>query len=132
METKRKIKFRAWNGHIMVTAEYGDWLSFDGVHYTEAEKHYNTPNIEVQKFKGKSIVMQFTGLHDKNGKEIYEGDIVRFDVSATERDPTPYVNQVGEVKISSLTTDFGKWQGVYCSYYRVIGNIYENPELLKP
>jgi uncharacterized phage protein (TIGR01671 family) len=76
-------------------------------------------------------VMQFTGLVDKNGKEIYEGDVLRFD---------NYMHQ------GKVVFDFGQFfvqidGRFYCSIAalahpkdgygcEIIGNIYENPELL--
>ena len=67
---------------------------------------------------GYEDLMQFTGLKDKNGKEIYEGDIVRQD----------YDNALCEVKFISGCFSPFKHDGQFV----VIGNIYENPELLKP
>lgn len=71
-----------------------------------------------------SIWMQFTGLHDKNGKEIYEGDIVKRDLDG----------DVGMVEIDSgVFTMSGDCQlPLFQETVEIIGNIYENPELLTP
>ena len=77
--------------------------------------------------------MQYTGLKDKNGKEIYEGDVVKCEGI------TAIVKYVVEPAIAGFVFDQDNC-GAYREYavdeqkrtihYEVIGNIYENPELL--
>jgi hypothetical protein len=74
-------------------------------------------------------VMQFTGLTDKNEKEIYEGDIVRDTLKNKQAKPLTvewrdYCFCIKE--IPNLV-----WLGASHEFYEVIGNIYENTELLK-
>lgn len=89
-------------------------------------------------------IMQFTGLKDKNGKEIYEGDIVK--INAHSYDFGFEKDRIGEIRFiegcfgfykqlsekeylfNELSTEFGYGE---LEYYEVIGNIYENPELLE-
>ena len=77
------------------------------------------------------VLMQSTGLFDKNSKEIFEGDIVRFH--------TPQLTTIGVVEFDKnegcfkVRNDFG---GHYVTmfhtrYFEVIGNIYQNPELVE-
>ena len=100
---RREIKFRAWNGRDM---NYSPDLI--------------TPEGKLSpKGIGWLIIMQFTGLHDKNGKEIYQSDLVRIKDSGV----------VGEVVWFNLS-----WQikdgGMLCLFspidLEVVGNIYEH------
>lgn len=72
---------------------------------------------------------QFTGLRDKNGKEIYEGDILAWGedeiITIELKDGSFGFNDNSEYK-----GGFGLLDGVN-NYSKVIGNIYENPELIK-
>ena len=118
--TQRPIKFRAWDTHggdyktRYVQMEYFSLFGLDE-DYINAYGHF---------IDDRTIVMQFTGLHDRLGKEIWEGDVVRYVANGEE-----VIDQV--VYIDSF---FGveKYTGTLTTIFpiEVIGNIYENPELL--
>lgn len=76
------------------------------------------------------ILMQYTGLKDKNGKEIYEGDVVRtHNDMASEQ--VYWNNEYAQFSKGRVID--GVFSNIHedISYCEVIGNIYENPDLLK-
>lgn len=90
---------------------------------------YNTDEIEL---------MQSTGLKDKNGKEIFEGDIITNgkDVMFMKRHNTLgfYVEQKGKVEFiadGAILEEFEEDAKEIADSLEIIGNIYENPELLE-
>lgn len=105
----REIKFRAWNKERK-RFDYYDLIKDDTSYFGDCVGGY--------RHKHQYILMQYTGLHDKNGKEIYEGDILKASWGYQ-----------GEVKF-----DWFIYANLECTIaddVEVIGNIYENPELLK-
>lgn len=121
----REIKFRAWDEeqkHLteVMTLSYRDG-QLDCVHYSRKGGCYmHDPESYV--------LMQYTGLHDKKGKEIYEGDIIKL------RGAPPFVVEWDKRGAWFLKQEAGSLpfigtliRGNVCE---VIGNIYESPELL--
>jgi hypothetical protein len=118
----REIKFRAWDGKQMLG------MPLDGLYGLGRFFGFLSANKErgnVHKYE----VMQYTGLKDKNGKEIYEGDLVTDD-SIVSEEGLHYLGQViwGKVGFELLhNCTCEEYHGVDDCNLRVIGNIYENP-----
>ena len=127
----RKIKFRAWNkkGVYANTMVSQDGPDLDGVIYYTAtvegqDIYYNFEDIMD---KREFIIMQYTGLKDKNGKEIYEGDVLTHE-SLPVTEIVKWKEQIWTEE--GFMTGFGEWWGT-ADQYEIIGNIHENPELVK-
>ena len=130
----RTIKFRAWDKKLKL---FDDelFLALHGKLYDHAKEEFDTPNIEIDYVESKSRyeLMQYTGLKDKNGTEIYEGDILRCDPDTANEDVkvVEYVaSEYDGVGFKPLIDQYYD-NGCLYSVYEVIGNIYENPELLE-
>ncbi len=128
----REIKFRAWNKNFkkmykigQITLEKGTW------NYEPDNREYIGMSIPYQP---SFVLMQYTGLKDKNGKEIYEGDIVYI------KGETELLDIKGKAEYSDIfaqyiitntkniayeTEALGDYENI-----EVIGNEFDNPELL--
>lgn len=122
----REIKFRAWDEELK--------LMLKPVDLSQPLQYYKWLG------RGDRPIMQYTGLKDKNGKEIYEGDIMKVNEDLTKMF---YIKEIGIVTYLRgqfyADEDCVDLSGFSCladmggKFIRaeVIGNIYENPELLK-
>lgn len=110
----REIKFRAWD---KLYKEMKDW---DELRYEENGYTFSHPDYEI---------MQYTGLKDKNGKEIYEGDIIDKMIVTYSGDNKESLGM--NVGWYLQRDDFESWTELNSNDFNVvIGNIYENPKLL--
>lgn len=115
----REIKFRAWS-KVEEEMVYGiDLTTQDG---TAHPINGNWDNI--MSLDERVELMQYTGLTDKAGVEIYEGDVVRA--------KSPYWRKAARSHILQVIwLEHGAWHPDGGYTMEVIGNIWENPELLK-
>lgn len=140
----REIKFRAWDKKLK-HLYYGVETFFEGTWDRSVwpPRGYVYPTGVNETFKDflnneDQVLMQFTGLYDKNGKEIYEGDIIH--ACSEER----FDKGIGSVYFKngnyrilwklkgkhSLLGYTDRFRSTNRLYIEIIGNIYENPELL--
>ena len=142
---KRVIKFRAWDNckkEWLLGYEYPNLggFSIDGecVLMGEWENVCTSFMFENGNRKKDDLkLMQFTGLIDKNGKEIYEGDVVTYNRGIgnwTGDRMTTTHEIVFNDEVFAFVMKYGssyiKLRKHWNYIYEVIGNIYENPELL--
>ena len=115
----REIKFRAWDDTIK-KMWFPSAVAADG----RTIALVNQFGVEGADFSG-DVIEQFTGLRDKNGREIYEGDILESPKDACGR------KLISVVKWSLDAPCF--YHTLPCGWNEltIIGNTHENPELLK-
>nr|DAJ87135.1 MAG TPA: YopX protein [Caudoviricetes sp.] len=121
------IKFRAWHNELGRMMSISDmWFNVDSL--GEIGLNDSVMNDYITVSPDEIKLMQSTGLKDKNGKEIFEGDIVsidtdEFDLLFVKYESCIYWLMDDEECVEHLSD--------YYKYVSIVGNIYENPELLE-
>ena len=116
---QREIKFRAWDKKNKRLYEVWE-LTLEEDGSVDILRMWGMKGRQMFKLGEEIELMQYTGLKDKNGKEIYEGDIVKTNNKRIFSIEIPDIFYKLADGSWMTETDFG-----------VIGNIYENPELLE-
>ena len=127
----REIKFRGYSEELKHFV-YGFFqeVEVEGIGYSYIFWQGNTTPVRADS------VAQFTGIHDKNGKEIYEGDIISIEygkgiVEYSEKQAMFIINWIGDNEAYNESLAYNP-RNYICGKTRkdieVIGNIYENPE----
>lgn len=111
----RIIKFRAWDNR--------KGSNTYGMNYDAQNSGYWFDFLNYPKYY---TVQQFTGLKDSKGKDIYEGDITKYKSKIYKVDWTEWIGEIMFVSNESVL-DITE---IYYDEGEIIGNIFENPELL--
>lgn len=122
----REIRFRGWNGVKMLFYNHYFTLHYQTVLCFEEEESHSYVDESDVDFPTRVTLMQFTGLRDKNGKEIYEGDVLK---GGSARQSPVYWKDDGFVLVDNQKHVYCLAPQVDCC--EIIGNIYENPKLSK-
>ena len=120
-------KYRMWN-RITLTLHHVEGLYFDN---KEVQYIDEVGILRFIKFEN-TILMQSTGLHDKNGKEVFVGDIIKctrgcpHEVYLEKEYGGTYIGGMPAIYLKGIREGYA-WTGAE----EILGNIYENPELLE-
>ncbi len=123
-------KFRAWDKEQLCWINIAT-LNFDGEFWYLAPAMDDFNPVYYESELGETWeLMQSTGIKDKNGVEIYEGDVLFHPLQGRRKVFYPYSETVASYGLRNIDNGFGSTLQDSHAVWEVIGNIYEQPELL--
>ncbi|USG64006.1 YopX family protein [Brevibacillus ruminantium] len=145
MQARGEIKFRAWDGKKLISTVYPksnhkfevDWDGKFKLHtFSErqeiTDEHGESWKQPVWEVVENAVIMQFTGLRDKHGKEIYESDILLESLSFDEKYAHVVVwSQDDCAWMFEYDGDLFTASEMNFEQCEIVGNVYEKPELLE-
>ena len=132
----RTIKFRAWHKLNNQMCDVSDIKFYDDGSSLITVCFFESPHLKKNQLPSDHLeLMQYTGLLDKNGKDIYEGDVVNFTEKGLKQNGNPYTVEWREGQLLCIGID-GEWRVQFQNwtstmFFEIIGNLFENPELLE-
>lgn len=125
----REIKFRAWDKELNRMCDVIQ-LGLREIIVNSIEEDEISGFLPIDRFE----IMQYTGLKDKNGKDIYVSDILARDgywsIRIDYEDGCCIARDLDKVRYNNKILDVPLCKDKFTNEWEVIGNIYENPELL--
>lgn len=129
------IKFRAWNGYRKIMADYVSAIQNGDTQGTPSSVNVIVDGKnETWDIKNDDVeLLQFTGLTDVSGKDIYEGDIIKSSYKYAQPKVSQIIIENGNSYIlgEDLATGNEMLVSDHISEIKVIGNVHANPELLE-
>ena len=138
----RKIQFRAWDKKNKKMYKRAGISPHNDLQYAVKQegggsRYFNFDDLHIEQdsiyYPDDIILMQYTGLKDKNGEEVYEGDVLKWD-DTEETGYVEYMEETTEYVVDEWKEGNKRSKGHSLSSVdevEIIGNIYQNPELIK-